>query len=202
MERKKSFNIFQKIRYNNSKVKNCNKCDLISECTEPVISSKGLYNIAIIGEAPGKDEDKEGEGFVGRAGTDILWSEIKKYGLDRIKFHITNVCKCYPKKTGTPKKEHIKECMVWLEEELDKIRCRLALVFGNTGVRAFTGADGGIMKLNGKTEWNEQYKLWISWCVHPAAVLHNSDNRKDFEIGIKNFIETIKSLDGVDEILF
>ena len=109
------------------------------------------------------DEDKIGKGFVGNAGTDILWPEIAKYGLKRIFFHVSNICKCYPKQTKTPKKEHIKACYPWLREELDKIDCRLALVFGNTGVKAFTDRDRGITDLSGETEWSEKDKMWICW---------------------------------------
>jgi uracil-DNA glycosylase len=46
--------------------------------------------------------------------------------------------------------------------------------------------------MNGKTEWNEKAKAWICYCVHPASVLHNQDNREYFENGIKNFAEKVK----------
>ena len=148
-------------------------------------------------------EDLQGEGFVGAAGKDILWPEFAKYGLKRIKFHVSNAIKCYPRVSKTPNKVHIQKCLPWLQEEMEAIECRLMLVFGNTGVRAFLDEDGGITKKNGTTEWVDRWKTWICWCVHPASVLHNPKaNREYFQAGIKNFVETIKSLGGVDEILF
>jgi len=195
--------IFKKMRFDNDYLLVCKDCELRKECQGPVMPSKGLYNIIIAGEGPGRDEDLEGEGFVGPAGRDVLWPEFRKYGLRRIKFHVTNVVKCYPKVSKTPGKQHIQKCLPWLREEAEAIECRLMLVFGNTGVRAILDEDGGIIKRNGTTEWVDRWKVWVCWCVHPASVLHNPKaNREFFEIGVRNFVQTIKSLGGIDEILF
>ena len=194
--------LIDKKRYCNNKVVECNKCNLIKECKSPVISSKGLYNIFIIGEAPGKEENRKGKGFVGDSGKDILWPEIEKYGLKRIKFHVSNICRCYPSKTKTPTKSHIEKCLPWVLEEIKKTDCKLILAFGNISVKAFTDQTSGITNLNGTTTWNEKYGFWISWCMHPASVIYNRiENKKKFEEGIKNFINTIKSISGIDEIL-
>jgi len=109
---------------------------------------------------------------------------------------------CWPSKTRTPNIKHIKACYPWLQEELERIDCRLILAFGNTAIKCFTEMTGGITKLSGKTEWNEKAKAWLCWCVHPAAVLHNKEqNERLFEEGIRNFIQTIKRF-GIDEILY
>jgi DNA polymerase-3 subunit alpha len=170
----------------------CKDCPLGRE-TEfgPVLPSSGKYNIIIAGEAPGRDEDEQGNGFVGRAGKAILWPELKKYDLNREDFHITNCCKCYPSISKTPNKEQIKICKKWLKKEIENIKPCLVLAFGNTSIKAFTGRDGGITELSGKTEWNEEFNCWICWALHPAAVLHNPNNKVAFENGIKNFSEKI-----------
>ena len=170
----------------------CQDCGLINECTKPVMPSIGDLNIAIVGEAPGRDEDKKGRGFVGNAGEDILWPELKKYKLYRRMFFVSNIVKCWPSESKTPNKQQINKCSKWIDKELRILSPRLILAFGNTCLYYFKGQDSGIINMNGKTEWSENKKAWICYCVHPASVLHNQDNRKFFEIGIQNFAGKIK----------
>ena len=174
-----------------AKIKGCKECELRNECKRPVAPNNGKYNIAVIGEAPGRDEDKEGEGFVGKSGR-MIWTFLNKKGFNRKKFHVSNTVKCYPKITRTPTKVHIKTCKHWLETELKLINCKIILAMGNTAINFFTGDSGGIIKRNGTTEWNEEYKCWICWCVHPSFVLRNRSNKPKFNEGMNNFIKTIK----------
>jgi len=172
----------------------CDACSLRQECKAPVPSSPGIFNIAIIGEAPGPDEDKSGRGFVGRSG-DVVWEELAKYSLTRADFHVANVCKCWPKTTKTPTSSQIKTCSEkWLFDELKEIDCRLILAFGNTCRKAFIDKIAGIKEANGKTEWVEKVGAWVCWCVHPSSVLHDARNKTMFEAGIKNFINKIEVL--------
>jgi len=175
----------------------CYVCSLGSQCKGPVMPSRGKYNLMICGEAPGGDEDEAREGFVGRAGRDVLWPELKKHDLFREDFHITNVNKCYPHETKTPDKAEIAACWKWLKQEIDAVQPRLILAFGNTSQKCFVDRDSGIIELSGKTEWSEKASAWICWCVHPAAVLRNSTNKEAFERGINNFSEKIRILGDI-----
>lgn len=168
----------------------CNFCELREQCKRPVPPSPGIYNIAIIGEAPGKDEDREGKGFVGRSGQD-LWKAIK---IPRKYFHVTNVNKCYPSLTRKPNKEQIALCGPYLQKELLAIKPCLILVFGNTGLQYFEGKSSGIMSISGSTKWSEFFGCWIAYCMHPAATLHNPDNMQYFKAGIKNFRRLVRIL--------
>jgi DNA polymerase-3 subunit alpha len=184
------------------KLLSCERCELRKECNSPVLPSRGIYNVGIYGEAPGKNEDLKGKGFIGRAG-DLLWKVLGNYGLKRNLFFVSNIVKCYPSKTKTPKEEHIHICKKWFEKEIEQNELRVILGFGNTCVRALTDRKGGITKLNGTTEWIEKYGLWVCWCVHPAYVLRNmKDNLVDFETGVENFVNVLKQLRGFSEILF
>jgi DNA polymerase-3 subunit alpha len=184
-------NMIKQNRYKNNEVKNCSGCDLKSECKAPVVSSTGKYNIMIIGEAPGKEEDREGVGFVGRSG-ELVWNSLSKKNLKRNMFNITNVVKCFPSKTRTPTNKHIKSCSKWLTEEIENIKPCLILAFGNTNIKFFTEEESGIMAKSGTTEWNEKYGCWICWCIHPASVLYSPENNELFSRGIKNFAEKVK----------
>lgn len=190
---RKMIGLIKKKRFHCNEVVECEACELTNECRIPVVSSYGIYNVAIIGEAPGKSEDKAGKGFVGPAG-DLLWKIMKPYGYNRRHFHITNICRCWPSNTKTPGKKHIRACMPWLTKELKNLECRLALVFGNTGVKAFTNRDSGITDLNATTEWNEEHGLWICWCVHPAAALRSTEYKEKVEKGVKNFVDKLEIL--------
>lgn len=170
----------------------CQECELRSQCKSPVYPSRGNKNIMIIGEAPGKIEDREGKGFIGPSG-EMVWNKFAKEGFYRDSFHITNVGKCFPSESKTPSKKQIKTCgKLWLEKELETVSPIIVLAFGNSCVSYFKGEESGIMNLNGTTEWSDQYNCWICWCIHPASVLYHRENEKMFEEGINNFLRKLR----------
>lgn len=185
-------------RFLNKDVLSCEACELRKECTRPVLPSKGRYNIMIIGEAPGREENKFGMGFVGSSG-DVLWPLIEKGGFTRRDFHVTNVAKCWPSKSRTPSKRQITKCARWLDEELKTIKPCVVLALGNTNIKYFTDQDSGIMNkvVESPTEWNEKYGCWICWCIHPASTLYSPENKTLFKKGIKNFISKVKTIGGI-----
>lgn len=189
--------IYKKRTFINEDLLKCANCSLAEESIAPVLPSKGRYNIAIVGEAPGKQEEEQGIGFVGDSGN-LLWKILGGYGFERHLFHITNCCKCYPSRVRTPSKIHLKACWPWLRQELEDIDCKLVLAFGNTGLKTFSDKDSGITEFNGTTEWSEKIGAWVCWCMHPASVLYNPDNKALFEGGIKNFVEKIEVLGGIN----
>ena len=167
----------------------CYACHLGGECEYgPVPPSVGKYNIMIVGEAPGIDEDREGKPFIGKAGQ-LLWEELSRYRLYREDFYISNICKCYPKITRTPTGEHIDKCNFWLDKEIDQVKPSLILAFGNTGLKGFQSKYKKITDANEKVEINHAYNTEICWCIHPSAVLHNPSNKDLFERGIQKFTE-------------
>lgn len=172
----------------------CEKCLLRNECTRPVNPSPGQYNIMIAGEAPGKDENDKGKGFIGRSG-ELIWKYLKLKGYKRELFHISNICKCYPAESRRPSNEQIKICTDdWLKYEIKKVKPRIILAFGNTNRQFFEGINSGITSISGKTIWHEKYQAWVCYCVHPASTLHNSDNKIHFNNGMKNFVRMLKIL--------
>jgi DNA polymerase III subunit alpha len=174
----------------------CEECELRKECTAPVMPSRGLYNIMIVGEAPGRDEDKEGRGFCGKSGG-IVWEYVKNAGMSREDFYVDNTVKCWPSATKTPSRKHIKACSKWLDREIAAVNPTLILAFGNTSLSFFKDQDKGIMEANGTTEWNDKYNCWICWCIHPAAVLYHRDNKVLMDKGMENFFSKIKEFGGL-----
>jgi DNA polymerase len=182
-------------RFKNPKLLECEKCPLRQECSGPVMPETGKFNIMIIGEAPGRDEDANKKPFQGRAAK-ILFDEIERSGLRRKLFNITNVVKCFPSKTKTPTKTHINKCSRWLNEEIEKINPYIILALGNTNIKFFTGEESGIMSKSGTTEWSQEHNCWICWCIHPASVLYSPENKEMFREGIRNFTKKVKLLGG------
>lgn len=193
----KKYNLVHKSESNFTRHKDlsdCELCDLINECKAPVQFSPGLYNVMIVGEAPGKDEDKQREGFVGRSG-DNVWNYLKAKGYERKLFYVTNIGKCFPSKSKKPNKEQIDICAnKYLWREIQEIQPKVILSFGNTGLQYFLGQKSGITDMSGKTMWLEKFKAWVVFCMHPAASLHNPDNKTYYEAGMKRFCKVLRSL--------
>jgi DNA polymerase len=159
--------------------------------------------MVIAGEAPGYNEDKDGIGFVGDSG-DLLWNGsiarkmegLSHFGLGRELFHVSNIVKCYPKITKTPKRSHVKTCSVWFDAELKIVKPFIVYALGNTCMSFFKGVDKGIMAQveENPTEWSDKYNCWICWNIHPASVLYGPENQQLYEKGLMNFVEKVSNL--------
>ena len=173
------------------KLLRCESCELFKECTRPVPPSGGELNVMIIGQDPGFDEDREGQGFVGRSGREI-WKLVESKGYRREQFHVTNICKCYPSISKKGNADQIKTCTnLYLKDELLTVKPKVVLAYGNANIQFFMNRGSGIIDLSGRTTWNEEYTTWIAWCLHTAAVLHNPDNKSYYEAGMKNFFKLL-----------
>ena len=108
--------------------------------------------MVFIGEGPGRDEDVQGEPFVGRAGK-FLTQMIQAMGLRRENVYICNVVKCRPPENRTPEKDEMAICSPFLFRQLDVIRPKAIVCLGAVAVQALLGAGVGITKLadNGST---------------------------------------------------
>lgn len=175
----------------------CNECELREECDSPVPPTPGKYNVMIIGEAPGPQEDRHGRGFYEEAPAgEKLWLYLKKRGYDREFFHITNVGKCYPSESGKPNPKQVEICGdLYLKKEIKRLKPKLILAFGNTCRQFFEGVNKGITGISGKKTWNEEYGAWICWCLHPAATKHNPENETYFLAGMRTFIKTLRTFE-------
>ena len=188
-----NISLIKKVSFINKDVQNCSDCSLRKECKRPSLPTEGKYNLMIVGEAPGKTEDKVGMCFCGKAGT-YMWEVFSTFDLYREYFHVTNVCKCFPSVSRRPTAVHIDSCRPWLDEEIKKVNPILILSLGNTPLKFFNDVDGGITNKNASIEWNDKYNCWICWCLHPSSVLHDPDKQKEFEEGIKFFSDKVKSI--------
>ena len=140
-----------------------------------------------IGEAPGADEDAQGEPFVGRAG-ELLTKIIKTMGLGRETVYIANILKCRPDMPADssgnrkPTPEEMQTCIPFLHEQIDLIRPKVIVALGATAVEGLLGKTIGITKLRG--QWRTYRGTPLMPTYHPAYLLRNqalSEKRRVWE---------------------
>lgn len=168
----------------------CKNCKL-HENSKPVKPSFGKYNVMIIGEGSHWVDDKRGLPLASDEGTKSLFPLLKKFGLTREMFYITNTVKCVCNKVM---KDHVISCNDWLTKEIEYVKPNIVLAFGNTGLKFFTGIDNGIKRMNGITEWNETFDCWICYCVRPLTALFDDTGKEELKTGIRNFVKKVRRL--------
>src|SRR2546421_574533 len=135
----------------------CRKCPLHTSRTLAVPGDgKPSATVMIIGEAPGREEDKSGHPFVGAAGR-FLDSVLEGSGIERTDFFITNIVKCRPPQNRTPKSNEIETCTSnYLFEQIELVNPRLIVLLGSVaakkllGVQSVNAARGGLVERDGR----------------------------------------------------
>jgi DNA polymerase len=167
----------------------CMKCPHLARSRKNVVFGTGSVDteLMFIGEAPGADEDQQGEPFVGAAGQ-LLTRIIEAMALSRDTVYIANILKCRPDTPGQPfgnrkpTAEEIKTCLPYLHSQIDVIRPKVLVALGGTAVEGLLGAVGGITRLRG--HWQTYRGIPLMPTFHPAYLLRNaglSEKRKVWE---------------------
>lgn len=153
-----------------AEARGCTACALARTRTQVVFgagsSSAGLM---FVGEAPGADEDRLGEPFVGRSGQ-LLTRLIDGIGLTRADVYIANVVKCRPPGNRDPQADEIAACRPFLEAQIDHVAPRVLMTLGNFATRLLLDTKVGITKLRGG-EFGYRSGAVLVPTLHPAAVL-------------------------------
>jgi uracil-DNA glycosylase len=167
----------------------CMKCPHLASSRKNVVFGVGNMDaeLMFVGEAPGADEDEQGEPFVGKAGQ-LLTKIIETMGLKREGVYIANILKCRPDTPGQsagnrkPRPEEMETCIPFLHEQIDLIRPRVLVALGGTAMEGLLSKPAGIMKLRG--QWHTYRGIPLMPTFHPAYVLRNqalSEKRKVWE---------------------
>src|ERR1041385_8724588 len=129
-----------------------------------------------VGEAPGADEDEQGEPFVGAAGQ-LLTRIIQTMGLSRETVYIANILKCRPDTPGQtsgnrkPTTEEMQTCIPYLHSQIDIISPKVLVALGGTAIEGLLGQAAGITRMRGK--WQEYRGIPLMPTFHPAYLLRN-----------------------------
>lgn len=174
-----------------SQVISCTKCSL-SKTRTNAVPGKGnpKAEILFIGEAPGRNEDLQGEPFVGSAGK-ILSEVLESAGLSRDDIYITNVVKCRPPNNRIPLQEEKDACSQYLAKELEIIKPKIICIMGNTAYGSLLNGNS-ITKNRGKIIEKDGQKYFLT--IHPAAVIYNQELKSVLKDDMKTLVETLDRL--------
>ena len=164
----------------------CTACRL-SETRTSVVFGVGdpAADLMLVGEAPGRNEDLQGEPFVGAAGK-LLDELMEGIGVSRSEAYIANVLKCRPPGNRDPMPDEIDCCKGYLREQIRLIQPKVVVTLGNFATKLLLRTETGITRLRGQVfDWWLGAKLIPTF--HPAAALRSGDRvrdqmREDFEV--------------------
>lgn len=152
-----------------TEVSACSRCELHCTRTQTVFGvGNRRATWMVIGEAPGEQEDLQGEPFVGRAGQ-LLNEMLRAIGLKREEVYIANILKCRPPRNRDPKPEEAEACESYLKRQIALIRPRIILAAGRIAAQNLLKTTEAIGKLRGRVHEYEGIPLVITY--HPAYLL-------------------------------
>ncbi len=168
-----------------SRVPKCGACGLYKTCKSPKMepSGKGLKEILIVAEAPGKEEDRQGIQLVGNSGTE-LQQALRRFGINmREDCWLTNSLICRPPNNINPSDEEIDYCHPNLLNTIEKLKPRLIITLGKYGIKS-TLIGLWKEKVEAVKPWagwqipNQKLNAWICPTFHPAAILHEKSEQQ------------------------
>jgi DNA polymerase len=156
----------------------CTRCKLHGLGRRQIVFGVGnpRAELMFIGEAPGRDEDIQGEPFVGRAGQ-LLTKMIESIQLAREDVYIANVIKCRPPENRNPEPDEIASCEPFLLRQIDAIRPKVVVALGAVALKALLRSDAPISRMRGRVLEFRGSKLVPTF--HPAFLLRSPDKKRE-----------------------
>ena len=155
----------------------CENCKLSKTRTQ-VVYGVGNPNadLMFIGEAPGRDEDLQGEPFVGRAGQ-LLTDIIKAMKLTRDDVYIANVVKCRPPENRNPEPDELDACRPYIRRQVEIIQPKVIVTLGRFALQSLLEKSYGITSVRG--QWLEYNGVKVMPTYHPAYLLRNPSAKRE-----------------------
>lgn len=171
----------------------CTKCPLHKSTTGTVcLAGEGARNaeVMVVGEAPGREEEKTGRPFMGTSGQKLR-KTLEKNGIRSV--FITNTVRCRPPDNRTPTAAEVKACREYLDYEIDRIRPKFIVSLGATPTKALFKGMAAVSKHHGTVieDPKKFYRGYVSY--HPAAMLYNPDLEHTFEADIARLGRTLRN---------
>jgi uracil-DNA glycosylase len=176
-------------------VKTCTLCPLHQTRTQGVFGV-GNRNAQwmVIGEAPGADEDRQGEPFVGRAGQ-LLNSMLKAIGLAREQVFIANILKSRPPNNRDPRPEEVRACIPYLFRQIELVNPKLILCVGRIAAQTLLETDTSIGKLRGQLHRIAGNRPMVV-TYHPAYLLRSPGEKRKSWADLLLALRTFEQLGG------
>ena len=152
-------------------VRECTLCGLCATRTQTVFGTGNIRaRLMVIGEAPGAEEDRQGEPFVGRAGG-LLNSMLRAAGFERPQVYIANVLKCRPPNNRDPATEETDRCLPYLRRQIELIDPAAILCVGRIAAQRLLERDDSLARLRGHVHRLGRTPVIVTY--HPAYLLRN-----------------------------
>ena len=182
-----------------AKVAGCTDCKLRAGCTQTVFGvgdEKAQW--MLVGEAPGSEEDRLGEPFVGQAGK-LLDNMLAAISLGRgNNVYIANVLKCRPPGNRNPQPDEIAKCSPHLQRQIELMQPKLILAMGRFAAQTLLGSDATIASLRGKVHQYAGVPLIVTY--HPAYLLRNLADKSKAWADLRFAVETMEEKGGQNNI--
>jgi DNA polymerase len=158
-------------------VRDCRRCALCGTRTRTVFGVGARdARLMVVGEAPGAEEDRQGEPFVGRAGQ-LLNSILRAAGCGREQVFIANILKCRPPENRDPLPAEVAECLPYLERQIELVRPALLLCVGRIAAQNLLRTDVTIGRLRGRVHTLPS-GLPVVVTYHPAYLLRSPGEKR------------------------
>ena len=176
----------------------CTKCDLCKTRINAV-PGKGNFqsDVIFVGEAPGKNEDQNGEPFIGVAGKKLSVA-LEEAGISRDNVYITNIVKCRPPNNRVPTTNERDTCKEYLKQEIAIIKPKLICILGNTAFNSILGGSE-ITKFRGKVVRKDNLLYFLT--IHPAATIYNQKLIDVLKNDIVKLFDLIRDLKNNKEVM-
>ncbi len=160
-----------------ARVKTCQACDLHRTRIQTVFGEGNQdADLMIVGEAPGADEDRVGEPFVGRAGQ-LLNAMLKAVGLTRDQVFIANILKCLPPGNRDPHVEEVRCCASFLQRQIDLIKPKVILAVGRVAAQNLLKTDAAVGGLRNREHVVGEANIPLVVTYHPAYLLRSPEQK-------------------------
>lgn len=171
----------------------CCRCGL-SEQRQKIVFGVGseTARLVFVGEAPGRDEDLQGEPFVGEAGK-LLDRIILAMGMQRSEVYICNVIKCRPPRNRDPKPAEIASCEPFLQRQLKAVQPQVIVTLGKFAGQTLLRSETPISRLRGN--WHEYQGIPVMPTYHPAYLLRNPASKREVWEDMKLVMQRLRSDD-------
>jgi len=156
----------------------CTRCVLHKQGRKQIVFGVGnpRADLMFIGEAPGADEDQQGEPFVGRAGQ-LLNNMITAMGVKREDVYIANIIKCRPPGNRTPEREECETCSPFLFRQIEVVKPEMIVALGAVAAKTLLGLNDSMINLRGRIYDYRNTKLAVTY--HPAYLLRDPRQKKE-----------------------
>jgi uracil-DNA glycosylase family 4 len=168
----------QALRLIREDIGDCTRCRLSKQGRKQIVFGVGNPNaeLMFIGEAPGADEDQQGEPFVGRAGQ-LLNNMIKAMGLRREDVYIANIIKCRPPGNRTPERDECETCSPFLMRQIAAIKPKAIVALGAVAAKTLLAINAPMSEFRGR--WFDFRGTRLAVTYHPAFLLRDPRQKKE-----------------------